>query len=94
MNDERPKAEQSKRSLDERFATRPHVQARLQALADMMDRAMAEGATADEAEAMAMDQLRQLGADVLTDWAQQKQSVCLQQARAQNPTAIRHIKKK
>jgi hypothetical protein len=94
MNDERSKTGPSNKSLDERFASRPHVHARLQALADMMDKAIAEGATADEAEAMAIDQLRELGADVLTDWAQQKQGVSLQKARAENPEAINHIKKK
>jgi hypothetical protein len=36
---------------------------------DMMDQAIAAGATADEAEEMAMEQLRELGGDVLTDWA-------------------------
>jgi hypothetical protein len=94
MNDERSKIEQNQRSLDERFASRPHVQARLQALADMMDRAIAQGSTAEEAERMAIDQLRELGADVLTDWAQQKKSDSLQKARAENPQAINHIKKK
>jgi len=94
MNDERSKKGQSQKSLDEHFASRPHVRARLQALADMMDTTIAEGATADEAEAMAIGQLRELGVDVLTDWAQQKQSVSLQKARAENPQAINHIKKK
>jgi hypothetical protein len=35
----------------------------------MMDKAIEEGATADEAEAMAIEQIQQLGAAVLTDWA-------------------------
>jgi hypothetical protein len=43
---------------------------------------------------MAIGQLRELGADVLTDWAQQQQGVSLRKARAQYPQAIRHIKKK
>jgi hypothetical protein len=40
----------------------------------MMDKAIEEGATADEAEAMAIEQIQQLGAAVLTDWARTKSS--------------------
>jgi len=58
-----------------------------------MDKAIAQGSTGDEAEAMTIEQLRELGADVLTDWGQQKQSDSLQKERAQNPRAINHIKK-
>ncbi len=67
---------------------------RLHQIADMMDQAIAEGATADEAEALAIEQLRELGSDVLTDWAQQKQEDSLQKAQKENPSAIGHIKKK
>jgi hypothetical protein len=80
--------------LDERFARRPHVYDRLHRIADMMDQAIAEGATADEAEERAIEELRQLGGDVLTDWSQARQSQSVAQARAEQPEAIRHIKKK
>ena len=50
--------------LEARFGSRPHVHARLHASADMMDQAIAEGATAEEAEEMAIKQLRELGGDV------------------------------
>jgi hypothetical protein len=94
MNDELPKSPKLKISLDARFASRPHVYARLHEIADMMDKAIAEGATADEAEALAIEQLQALGADVLTDWAKAKQLDSLQKAQQQNPSALRHIKKK
>ena|ERR1700761_5628470 len=81
-------------SLDERFARRPHVYDRLHRIADMMDQAMAEGATADEAEAMAIQELQKLGGDVLTDWGAAKQTQSVEQAQAEHPEAIRHIKKK
>ncbi len=58
MNDELRTNKHKNLSLDERFAARPHVYARLQKIADMMDQAIAQGATADEAEAMAMEQLQ------------------------------------
>lgn len=94
MNDELPDSVRPNVSLEARFADRPHVLARLHDIADMMDKAIAEGATADEAEEMAIEQLRHLGADVLADYAVQKHSQSLQRAQQQNPGAIKHIKKK
>ena len=94
MKNELPKNPKAVPSLDERFAQRPHVYHRLHGLAEMMDQAMAEGATADEAEAMAIQELQKLGGDVLTDWAQAKQTQSVEQAQREHPEAIRHIKKK
>jgi len=56
MNDELQNSKNVSRSLDERFAKRPHTYKRLQEIADLMDQAIAQGATADEAEAMAIEQ--------------------------------------
>jgi len=94
MSDELPASNKPKQSLDRRFASRPHVYARLQQIADMMDEAMAQGCTADEAEGRAMAQIQQLGRELLTDWGQAKAEQSLQQAQKENPSAIRHIKKK
>lgn len=68
--------------LDARFASRPHTAARLHAIADLMDEAIARGATADEAEEIAVVQLRALGADLLTDWARTRHDESLAAARA------------
>ena len=94
MNDELPKSEKQKKSLDERFASRPHTYERLQQIADMMDAALAEGCSADEAEALAIEQIQKLGRELLSDWAEQKQRQTLEQSRKENPSAVRHIKKK
>jgi hypothetical protein len=93
MNDERPKNSFSGPPLDARFASRPHTAARLHALADLMDAAIARGATADEAEEIALAQLRQLGADLLTDWAHTQHDQSLAAARAQHPDAVKDAKK-
>ena len=82
------------RSLDDRFKSRPHVYARLQCIADMMDQAMAEGCTADRAEALAIEQIRRLGAELLTDWAEDKHARSVEQAQQKHPEAIQHVKKK
>ena len=94
MSNELPKSAQHQQPLDARFATRPEVRQRLHEIADMMDKAIEDGATADEAEAMAIEQIQQLGAAVLTDWARAKAEKSLRKARQENPSSIRHIKKK
>ena len=82
------------RTLEQRLARRPHVLARFRSIADMMDQALAEGCTADEAEGRAIEQLQELGRELLGDWAQEKQDHSLAQARGKHPHAIKHIKKK
>jgi hypothetical protein len=93
MNNELPDSPNAASSLEARFAKRPHVLARLHEIADMMDQAISQGATADEAEEMVIKKLRQLGADVLGDFAQQRHDQCLQEAQVKNPGAIRQRKK-
>jgi hypothetical protein len=98
MNDEHltdtPSVTPDRRTLEQRLARRPQVLARLHRIADLMDQAIAEGCTADEAEARAIEQVRLLGRELLEDWAQEKQLHSLAQARVEHPQAIKHIKKK
>jgi len=94
MSDELPKQNRKSETLDERFAKRPHTYRRLQEIADQMDQAIAQGATADEAEAMAIEQIQKLGGEMLQDWAEAKQQQALKQARSDHPQSIKHIKKK
>jgi hypothetical protein len=94
MNEELPNNKKSLLPLDARFASRPQVYARLQKIADMMDQAIAEGCTADEAEARAMEQIQKLGGELLGDWAGEKQQRSVAESRRENPSAIKHIKKK
>ena len=60
----------------------------------MMDRAMAQGCTADQAEAMTVEQIRKLGGELLSDWAQDKHTRSVEQAQQEHPQAIRHAKTK
>jgi hypothetical protein len=93
MNDELPSTKRT-RSLDERFARRPHTNRRLHEIADLMDQAVARGASADEAEAIAVEQIRKLGGELLGDWAQASHDQALEQARKDHPQSGKHIKKK
>ena len=94
MHDELPEKKKSHTPLDARFASRPQVYARLQTIADRMDQASAEGCTADEAEGRAMEQIQKLGGELLGDWACEKQRRSVAQSQRENPSAIKHIKKK
>jgi hypothetical protein len=94
MNDEHKHAPAPTPPLEQRMAKRPHVLARFHAIADMMDQAVAAGCTADEAETRAIEQVQQLGRELLGDWAQEQQAGSLARARDQHPKAIKHIKKK
>ena len=81
-------------SLDQRFATRPQLRRRLLLIADMIDQAVAEGCTAHAAEARAIEQVRKLGQEVLTDWAEKSEPEARQQAQAENPKLVHYGKKK
>jgi hypothetical protein len=80
-------------SLDQRFANRPRLRQRLLNIADTIDQAVAEGCSAHEAEARAIEQIRQLGQEVLTDWAEKSEEAVHRKALRQDPR-LRGYKKK
>src|SRR5437762_12629322 len=84
---------QPEQSLDQRFANRPHLRRRLLTIADMIDQAVAEGCTAHEAEARAIEQIRKLGQEVLMDWAEKAEPHACQRAQAENSKLIKYGKK-
>ena len=85
---------QNEPSLDERFADKPHLRRRLLGIADMIDQAVAEGCSAHEAEARAIEQIRKLGQAVLSQWAEKAEPEARKQAQAENPKLINYGKKK
>ena len=96
MNSELPSNESTNqpRSLDERFADKPHVRQRLLEIADMIDELVAQGCTVHEAEARAIEEIRKLGQGILTEWADKSESAAVAKARAQNPKLQPYRKKK
>jgi len=81
-------------SLDERFADKPHVRQRLLEIADMIDELVAQGCSAQEAEARAIEEIRKLGNGILTKWAHKSESAAVAKARAQDPKLQLYRKKK
>lgn len=94
MNDELPSASAQKpRSLDERFADKPYTRQRLFEIADLVDKLVAEGCSAHEAEARAIEEIRKMGHGVLTDWAERSEKSAVAKARAGNPKLQPYRKK-
>ena len=96
MNDERslvngPAA--LRRPLEERLAPRPALLARLHELADHLDQSVADGSDAHRAEEWVRTQLRQLGQEVLSQWAVEANAHAQAQVPAQHPQASAHGKK-
>ena len=84
MNSELPseKPGQEPRSLDKCFADKPHMRQRLLEISDMIDTLVAQGCTAHEAEAKAIEQIRKLGNSLLTEWAEKAEAAAVAKARA------------
>lgn len=59
----------------------------------MIDALVAQGCTAHEAEAKAMEQIRKLGNGLLTDWAEKSEAAAVAKARANDPR-LRPYRKK
>jgi hypothetical protein len=94
MNTELPsQLPKQSRSLDECFADKPHVRQRLLEISDMIDALVAQGCTAHEAEARAIEQIRKLGNGILTEWAEKSEQATVAQARANNPKLQPYRKK-
>lgn len=84
----------SHRALEERLADRPELRARLHHLLDTLDQSVADGSDAHAAEERVIQELRQLGQEVLGRWAHEAQAQAQAQVRTQHPHASQHGKKK
>lgn len=94
MNTELPSQDSKReRSLDECFADKPHVRNRLLEISDMIDSLVAQGCTAHEAEARAIEEIRKLGNGILTEWAEKSQKTAVEKARTEDPRVQSYRKK-
>jgi hypothetical protein len=90
MNDEHSpetSAPMRKRILDERLADSVHVDKRVQRIVDLMEQALAQGFTADEAEKMALEQVNKFGNDMWSDRAIGQEKASLDKAKHEDPNA-------
>jgi len=100
MNDERSNPHHttpwvsSRPPLEKRLAHRPAVLAQMHRIADTLDESGGEGCNADQAEECVSVQVRQLAQEVLGQWAREANAHTQAQVSTQQPSAIRHGKKK
>ena len=81
------------KSLDERFSRHPETYEQMHRIADEMEQAIARGVSADEAEAMAIKRIRELGQALLSDWAKARHDQSVATVQQEQPSAIRDSKK-
>lgn len=97
MNDELPKTKSvsnTRQPLEQRFADRPDLLARLHELADTLDQSVTDDCTADQAEDRVSEQVRQLAQEVLEQWGREAHDQTQAQISARHPHAIQYGKKK
>ena len=75
------------------MANNPRLRQRFLAIADMVDQAVEEGCTADEAEERAIREIRKLGQEVLTEWAEKAAPQASRKAQEQDARLIKSGKK-
>lgn len=61
-------------SIDERLRQYPQLQQRIEELLDVVDNSNGDASKADEAEELLFEELRRMGQDALTAWAERKHS--------------------
>lgn len=86
-------ADHLRRPLAARLAVRPLLRARLHEILDTLDASVNDGCDAHAAADRVIEQLRQLGQEVLTQWAEESHAQTQEQVPAHHPGAIRHGKK-
>jgi 4-aminobutyrate aminotransferase-like enzyme len=94
MNSELPSQNpKPTRSLDECFADKPHVRQRLLEISDMIESLVAQGCSAHEAEARAIEEIRKLGQGILVEWADKSEQAAVAKARTDDPRLRTYRKK-
>lgn len=81
-------------NLTTRLETHPKLKARFESILDIAENTNGDLISADEAEQRAIEQVRQLGNELLHDWAEQRTLACAKTFKEQEKTAVGHGKKK
>jgi len=90
MNDELTKSQSvshPRQALEQRFADRPNLLARLHELADTLEQSVTGDCTADQAEDRVSEQVRQLALETLEQWAREKHDLAQAQLSVRHPHA-------
>jgi hypothetical protein len=72
---------EKQRSFEERLRSYPHLRSRVERLLDLVEDAAGDFDKADKAEQQVIEELRRMGNEILHDWAENKESVKVKEAR-------------
>ena len=86
--------EQTPDTLINRLDKHPALKARFEAILDVAENAHGDLISADEAEQRAIEQVRQLGNELLHDWAEQRVVVAANELKEQEVNVVGNGQKK
>ena len=87
------KLRMSAEELVQQLAAQPHLRERLEAILGIINQEGGQYEKADAAEFALIEEIRKLGQQTLTEWANQGQIKAVKEARAENPKLKTHSKK-
>jgi hypothetical protein len=76
-----------KRSLEDRLNAHPRLRQRFDAILDIAENVDGNAKTADEAERRAIEEIRRLGNEVLTGWAESREEEEAREVETREPPA-------
>ncbi len=77
----------AKRSLEDRLKGHPRLRQRVDAILDIAENVGGDAKTADEAERRAIEEVRRLGNEVLTGWAESREEEESREVETREPPA-------
>jgi len=81
------------RSLEERLRAHPHLCERIEALLNVVENSASDLATADLAEERVIEEVRQIGQQALTSWAERQHQKQVKLLRHNSPQVRKNLKK-
>ncbi len=80
-------------SLEERLLAHPQLKQRIEALLNVVENSAIDLETADLAEERVIEEVRQIGQQALTSWAERQHQKQLELLRSYHPQVRQHLKK-
>ena len=81
------------RSLEERLSAHPQLWERIEALLNVVENSALDVETADLAEERVIEEVRQIGQQVLSSWAEHQHQKQIELLRSAQPQVRQHLKK-
>ena len=80
-------------SLEERLRAHPHLCERIEALLNIVDNTASDLEPADLAEQRVIEEVRQIGQQALSSWAERQHQKQSEKLRSSHPQVRKHLKK-